>query len=327
MNRFWKNEGRVKKSVRRISGILVSAAAVVALMTGCGSAGTASSAVTASDTGASAEAAAAESVASSGSAASEAGGTAGNGNVTGNVSANGSTSMEKVIGILSESFMQENPNCKITYDATGSGSGIEAVSNGSTDIGLASRDLKDEEKAKGLEQTTIAKDGIAIIVNKDNPVTDLSVDQIAGIYEGNTTNWKDVGGDDETIAPIGREAGSGTRDGFETITDTKDKCKLSQELTSTGAVIEAVRNSKQAIGYASYSDVQGQDGIRILTVGKVECTAEHISDGTYKIQRNFNLITNSGKKLDGAAKAFFDYMTSKDSAALIEKAGVVPENQ
>lgn len=326
MKSFWKNEGKSeKKMIKRFAGVLVSVAAAAALMTGCGSSGAASSAASTETSGTAAAGSAA--AADAGSTAGAAAGTSGNGNVTGNVSTNGSTSMEKVIGILSESFMQENPNCKITYDATGSGSGIEAVSNGSTDIGLASRDLKDEEKAKGLEQTTIAKDGIAMIVNKDNPISDLSVDQIAGIYEGNTKNWKDVGGDDDTIAPIGREAGSGTRDGFETITDTKDKCKLSQELTSTGAVIEAVKNSKQAIGYASYSDVQGQEGIKILTVGKVECTAEHISDGSYKIQRNFNLITNSGKKLDGAAKAFFDYMTSKDSASLIEKAGVVPENQ
>lgn len=326
MKSFWKNEGKSeKKMIKRFAGVVVSVAAAAALMTGCGSSGAASSAASTETSGTAAAGSAA--AADAGSTAGAAAGTSGNGNVTGNVSTNGSTSMEKVIGILSESFMQENPNCKITYDATGSGSGIEAVSNGSTDIGLASRDLKDEEKAKGLEQTTIAKDGIAMIVNKDNPISDLSVDQIAGIYEGNTKNWKDVGGDDDTIAPIGREAGSGTRDGFETITDTKDKCKLSQELTSTGAVIEAVKNSKQAIGYASYSDVQGQEGIKILTVGKVECTAEHISDGSYKIQRNFNLITNSGKKLDGAAKAFFDYMTSKDSASLIEKAGVVPENQ
>lgn len=321
MKRYLQHEMKMKRNAaKRVTGVLVSLAATATLLAGCGS----SSASSGTNSPASAAGSASEATVST---ASEAGGAAGAGNVTGNVSTNGSTSMEKVIGILSESFMQENSGCKITYDATGSGSGIEAVSNGSTDIGLASRDLKDEEKAKGLEQTTIAKDGIAIIVNKDNPVKDLSMDQIAGIYEGNTTGWKDVGGEDEKIAPIGREAGSGTRDGFETITDTKDKCKLSQELTSTGAVIEAVKNSRQAIGYASYSDVAGQDGIRILTVNKVECTAEHISDGTYKIQRNFNLITKSGKKLSDAAQAFFDYMTSKDSASLIEKAGVVPENQ
>lgn len=323
MKRFMKQEKESRTTTaKRIAGVLISLAAAAALITGCGSTGTASS--TAAD---SASASAPNASENSSDASSEGSGAVSQGNVTGNVSTNGSTSMEKVIGILSESFMQANSGCKITYDATGSGSGIEAVSNGSTDIGLASRDLKDEEKAKGLEQTTIAKDGIAIIVNQDNPVNDLSTDQIAAIYEGTTTNWKDVDGDDETIAPIGREAGSGTRDGFETITDTKDKCKLSQELTSTGAVIEAVKNSKQAIGYASFSDVEGQDGIKILTVNGVECTSEHISDGTYKIQRNFNLITNSGKSLSDAAQAFFDYMTSKDSASLIEQAGVVPVNQ
>lgn len=247
--------------------------------------------------------------------------------LTGNVSTNGSTSMEKVIGNLSEQFMNDHSGVKITYDATGSGTGIESVSNGTCDIGLASRDLKDEEKSNGLTQTTIAKDGIAIIVNADNPVADLSVDQIKAIYTGQTTNWKDVGGSDGDIACIGREAGSGTRDGFETITDTKDACKLSQELTSTGAVIEAVKNSPNAIGYASFSDAEGQDGIKMITVGGVACSEDTIADGTYTIQRNFNLITKDGTALSDAAQAFFDYMTSSDANSLIEKAGVVPANK
>jgi phosphate transport system substrate-binding protein len=248
-------------------------------------------------------------------------------NLSGSVSTNGSTSMEKVIGNLSEQFMQDNSGVKITYDATGSGTGVESASNGTCDIGLASRDLKDDEKNKGLTQTTIALDGIAIIVNKDNPVKDLSVDKIADIYTGKIKNWKDAGGKDAEISAIGREAGSGTRDGFETITDTKDKCVLSQELTSTGAVIEAVKNSPNAIGYASFSDAEGKDGITILTVGGVKCSEDTISDGTYKIQRDFNLITKKDKKLSAQAQAFFDYMTSKDAAAIIEKAGVVPKNK
>lgn len=245
--------------------------------------------------------------------------------VSGNVATNGSTSMEEVIGALSEQFMEDHPDVTITYDATGSGAGIEAASTGACDIGLASRDLKDEETAKGLQQTTIAIDGIAIIVNADNPVDDLSVEQIASIYTGGTTNWKDVGGDDLEIAAIGREAGSGTRDGFETITDTKDECKLSQELTSTGAVIEAVKNSPNAIGYASYSAVaQGQDGVKVLTVEGVACTEDTIGDGSYVIQRDFNLITMKDTALSDAAQAFFDYCTSEDAADLIKGAGVVP---
>lgn len=248
-------------------------------------------------------------------------------NLSGSVSTNGSTSMEKVIGNLSEQFMQDNSGVKITYDATGSGTGVESASNGTCDIGLASRDLTDDEKNKGLTQTTIALDGIAIIVNKDNPVKDLSVDKIADIYTGKIKNWKDAGGKDGEIAAIGREAGSGTRDGFETITNTKDKCVLSQELTSTGAVIEAVKNSPNAIGYASFSDAEGKDGITILTVGGVKCSEKTISDGTYKIQRDFNLITKNDKKLSAEAQAFFDYMTSKEAANVIEKAGVVPKNK
>ncbi len=162
-------------------------------------------------------------------------------------------------------------------------------------------------------------------MKRDNPVDDLSVEQIASIYTGGTTSWKDVGGDDLEIAAIGREAGSGTRDGFETITDTKDECKLSQELTSTGAVIEAVKNSPNAIGYASYSAVaQGQDGVKVLTVEGVACTEDTIGDGSYVIQRDFNLITMKDTALSDAAQAFFDYCTSEDAADLIKGAGVVP---
>lgn len=232
--------------------------------------------------------------------------------------------MESVIGTLSEQFMADNEGVTITYDATGSGTGIESVGNGSCDIGLASRDLTDDEKASGLEQTTIAIDGIAVIVNADNPLDDISLDQISSVYTGETSNWKDLGGSKLDIACIGREAGSGTRDGFETITGTEDACKLSQELTSTGAVIEAVKNSENAIGYASYSAVEGQDGIKVLTVDGVACDEDTISDGSYKIQRNFNLITKTDTQLSEVAQAFFDYMTSADAYDLIEEAGVVP---
>lgn len=244
--------------------------------------------------------------------------------VSGSVSTNGSTSMEKVIGLLSEQFMQDNGQVKITYDATGSGTGIEAVRNKTSDIGLSSRDLKAEEKSKGLKQTTIAKDGIAIIVNDSNTVSDLTSEQIEAVYTGKVSDWSAVGGSSQTISCVGREAGSGTRDGFETITNTKDKCKLAQELTSTGAVIEAVKNNPSAIGYASFSDIEGKPGIKVLTVEKVACSEKTIADGSYKIQRNFNLITREGEALSKAAQAFYDYMVSKDAGALIRKAGVVP---
>lgn len=243
--------------------------------------------------------------------------------LSGTVSTNGSTSMEKVIGILSEQFMEDNSDVTITYDATGSGTGIEAVANGTCDIGLASRALKDVETEKGLVATTVALDGIAIIVNAECPVDDLTVEQISDIFTGKVTSWADFGGKGD-IACIGREAGSGTRDGFESITGTNDACVLAQELTSTGAVIAAVKSSRSAIGYASLSAVEGQEGIKVLTVNGVECNAENVVNGTYVVQRPFNLITMDGVELSEAAKAFFDYMLSVDAADLITKAGAVP---
>ena len=239
------------------------------------------------------------------------------------VSTNGSTSMSAVIGILSEQFMQDHPGITVTYDATGSGTGIEAAANGTCDIGLASRALKDTEAAKGLVSTTVALDGIAIIVNEECPVSGLTVEQIASVFTGEITDWAAFGGSGE-IACIGREANSGTRDGFESITKTTDKCVLKQELTSTGAVITAVKSSANAIGYASYASVEGQTGIKILTVDGVACTAETIKNGSYAIQRQFNLITRKDAPLSDAAQAFFDYMTSPEAAALIAKAGAVP---
>ena len=243
--------------------------------------------------------------------------------LSGTVSTNGSTSMEKVVGILSEQFMEDNSDVTVTYDATGSGTGIEAVANGTCDIGLASRGLKDVETEKGLVATTVALDGIAIIVNAECPVEDLTVEQIADIFTGKVTSWEDFGGKGD-IACIGREAGSGTRDGFESITGTKDTCVLAQELTSTGAVIAAVKSSPNAIGYASLSAVEGQEGIRVLTVNGVACTEETVLDGSYVVQRPFNLVTVEGKELSQAAKAFFDYMLSAEASGLIVKAGAVP---
>ena len=213
---------------------------------------------------------------------------------------------------------------QVSYDATGSGAGIEAVVNGTADIGLSSRALKEEETSSGLKGTTIALDGIAVIVNADSQVADLTVDQIAKIFTGEITNWSEVGGADGEIACIGREANSGTRDGFESITGTEDTCKLSQELTSTGAVIEAVKNSPNAIGYASLSAVEGKEGIKALTVNGVACSEETVLDGSYEIQRPFVLVTKSDASLSTAAQAFFDYATSKDASELIRNAGAVP---
>ena len=245
--------------------------------------------------------------------------------VSGTVSTNGSTSMEKVIGSLKEQFQKDNDGqVTVSYDATGSGAGIEAVTNGTTDIGLSSRALKDEETSAGLTGTTVALDGIAVIVNADSQVSDLSVEQIGQIFSGQITNWKDVGGADAEIACIGREANSGTRDGFESITDTKDACQYRQELTSTGDVINTVSQNPDAIGYASLSAVG--DSVKALTVGGVEATEATVKDGSYVVQRPFVLVTKEGTKLSPAAQAFFDYALSADAASIIAAAGAVAAN-
>lgn len=247
--------------------------------------------------------------------------------LSGSVSTNGSTSMEKVIGALSEQFMADNSGVTVTYDPTGSGAGIEAASNGSADIGLASRALKDEEKAGGLTETIVALDGIAVIVNADSKVENLTVEQIGKIFTGEITDWSEVGGDAGTISCIGREAGSGTRDGFESITGTEDACVLAQELSSTGAVIEAVRTTPGAIGYASLSAVEGQEGITVLTVDGVAPSEETVLDGSYAIQRPFVFVTRTDEALSDAAQAFFDFATSTDANDLIAAAGAVPVAQ
>ena len=237
------------------------------------------------------------------------------------VSTDGSTSMEKVIGALGESFQNET-GISFTYNPTGSGSGIQAVQEGRCDIGLSSRDLKDEEKAAGLEGTVLAYDGIAIIVNPENTVADLSLEQIAKIYKGEITNWSEVGGSDAEIVLIGREAGSGTRDGFESITETEDLCKYRQELTSTGDVITTVSQNPGAIGYASVASVK--DTVKAVTVDGVAATEETILDGSYVVQRPFVLVTMAGTDLSEAAQNFFDYITSDEVKEIILDAGVVP---
>lgn len=240
----------------------------------------------------------------------------------GSVSTDGSTSMEKVIGVLGESFMEANADVNFTYNPTGSSAGITAALEGTCDIGLSSRYLKEEEKEQGLLETILAYDGIAIIVHPDNPVADLTMEQIAGIYTGTITNWSEVGGNDGEIVCIGREAGSGTRDGFETITGTEDACQYRQELTSTGAVITAVASNPNAIGYASLASVK--ETVKALSVGGVVPSEETVRDGSYAIQRPFVLVTREGVALSETAQRFFDYVTSAEAHELIAAAGVVP---
>lgn len=244
--------------------------------------------------------------------------------LSGTVSTDGSTSMEKVINSLGESFMAMNKDVKFTYNPTGSGSGIQAVSEGRCDIGLSSRALKDDEKASGLVETVVALDGIAIVVNPENPVSDLDIDTIAKIYTGEIINWSEVGGADAEIVLVGREAGSGTRSGFEELTETVDKCKYRQELTSTGDVITAVAQNPDAIGYASLASVK--DSVKALKVAGVTPTEETVKDGSYLIQRPFVLVTKEGVELSPVAQAFFDYATKGQANDIITASGVVPAN-
>ena len=288
--------------MKKIISIALIAVLALALLAGCGS-----SAAPAATT-----APAADSAAPATEAPAE---------LSGTVATDGSTSMEKVIGALGEAFMEQNKGVTFTYNPTGSGSGITAVGEGRCDIGLSSRALKDDEKASGLKETILALDGIAVIVNPANPVSDLDVETIAKIYTGEITNWKEVGGNDAEIVLIGREAGSGTRDGFESITGTKDSCKYRQELTSTGDVITTVSTNPDAIGYASLAALK--DNVKALTVGGIAPTEDTVKDGSYVIQRPFVLVTKDGVELSTAAQAFFDYATSADAADLIAAAGAV----
>ena len=244
--------------------------------------------------------------------------------LAGNVATDGSTSMQKVINALGESFVGMNPNVNFTYNPTGSSGGIKAVSSGTCDIGLSSRALKDEEVNEGLVGTVLAYDGIAMIVNPENPVEDLDLETIAKIYTGEITNWSEIGGNDAGIVLIGREAGSGTRSGFEEIVGVVDACQYRQELTSTGDVITAVASNPNAIGYASLASVK--DTVKALKVAGVAPTEETVKDGTYVIQRPFVLVTKEGVELSETAQAFFDYALSPDANEVLTAAGVVPAN-
>ena len=248
----------------------------------------------------------------------------GNNGLSGKVATDGSTSMEKVIGALKETFEAENAGVEVTYNPTGSGSGIKAVQEGRCDIGLSSRARKPEEEEQGLVATTLAYDGIAVIVNPENTVEDLTVEQIAAIYKGEITNWSEVGGMDAEIVLVGREAGSGTRSGFEEIVGVEDLCQYRQELTSTGDVITAVSQNPGAIGYASLASVK--DTVKAIKVGGVAPSDETVKDETYAIQRPFVLVTKEGTALTETAQAFFDFITSEAAREVITAAGVVPAN-
>ena len=306
----------MKKITRRSFLTVCGAVAAAAALTACG--GSASSAA-ASSTSAAAGSTASSTSAAAGSTASSTAAA-----LSGNVATGGSTSMKNVIAALTEGFAEVEPGVTVSYDPTGSGAGITGATDKTLDIGLSSRALKDDEKAD-VEGTTIALDGIAIIVNNASKVEDLTVDQLKQMFTGEITNWSEVGGDDGEIVLIGREAGSGTRDGFESIVDVKDSCKYAQELTATGAVISAVEANPLAIGYASLSAVG--DTVKMVTVGGVECSEETVKDGSYEVQRPFVFVTNKSVALSEQAQAFFDFATSADAADLIRTAGAVPVNE
>lgn len=242
--------------------------------------------------------------------------------LSGAVATGGSTSVEKVIGALSEAFMEANPGVDVTYDPTGSSAGVTGAADGTLDIGLSSRALKEEEISKGLKETTFALDGIAIVVNTENTATDLSLEQIAGLATGEITNWSEVGGPDAPVVLIGREAGSGTRDGFESIVGVEDKCAYEQELTSTGAVLAGVAANPNAFGYVSLASVD--DNVKMVTVDGVAASEETVKDGSYKIQRPFVFATKEGEELSAQAQAFYDFALSEEAAELIAAAGAVP---
>ena len=296
----------MKKISRRSFLAVCGAATVAGVLTACGSS---SSSTAASSTASSAASSTASSAASTDLSS-----------LSGSISTGGSTSMNSVIEALTEGFAEVAPNVTISYDPTGSGAGITGAVEQTLDIGLSSRALHDDET--GVTATTVALDGIAMVVNSANTVADLTVDQLAQIFTKQVTNWSEVGGEDGEIVVIGREAGSGTRDGFESIVGVEDECQYDQELTATGAVISAVASNPLAIGYASLSAVG--DTVKTLTVGGVECSEATVLDGTYEVQRPFNFITNDSVELSDAAKAFIDFATSEDAAELIRLAGAVP---
>lgn len=242
--------------------------------------------------------------------------------LSGTISLAGSTSMEKMCEALSESFMEKYPDITVTVEYTGSGAGLEALAAGSTDIGDASRHLKDSEKEAGAVENVVALDGIAVIVDKANAVTDLTTEQLTQIYTGALTNWKELGGADEAIVVIGREAGSGTRDAFEELMKVKDTCTYAQELDSTGGVLAKVQATPGAIGYVSLDVVN--DSVTAVALNGVQATEENILAGTYALQRPFVMATMgeiSGQ--NELVQEWFQFISSDEGKEIIKKIGLI----
>lgn len=288
-----------KKLISLIAGV-----AIVAAATGCSE--TATSSVAGTDSSA------AGTSASGASTATE--------ELSGTLSMNGSTSMEKVIKAVNGAFMEKNKGVTVNLNLTGSGTGIQEASEGKCDIGNSSRKLKDEEAEK-LDATVVGLDGIALVVNPANKLEDITLRDLAKVYSGEITNWKELGGDDKAIVVIGREDGSGTRDGFESIVMGDKEPKYAQELESTGSVINAVATTDGAIGYASLANVD--ETVKALKIGGVEATEENVKSGAYEVQRPFICATLKGSD-NKLVKAYLDFILSEEGQALVLAQGAVP---
>ena len=306
--------------MRHSKGLALVGACILFAMSlaGCGNSNTAADA--GSTTASSAEVSSvAESTAAESSAAAPSETTA---DLSGSISMVGSTSMEKLANALSEAFTEKYPNVTVTAEFVGSGAGIEAVTNGTADIGNSSRNLKDDEKAAGVVENVVAIDGIAVCVDPANEVTDLTKEQLTNIYNGTVTNWKDVGGADEPIIVIGREAGSGTRGAFEELVDLVDSCKYANELDSTGAVIAKVASTPGAIGYASLDALD--DSVKALSLEGVEATAENIKAGNYFLSRPFVMATKGEiSEQNDLVQAWFDFVLGDEGQQVASEVGLI----
>lgn len=242
--------------------------------------------------------------------------------LSGKITLAGSTSMEKLANAMAEAFMEKYPNVTVAPEFTGSGAGLESLAKGTVDIGDASRALSDDEKAGGAVENIVAIDGIAVITDSENAVSDITSEQLAQIYTGEITNWSDLGGADEQIVVIGREAGSGTRDAFEELNDVKDACKYAQELDSTGAVLAKVAATPGAIGYVSLDVVD--DTVKALQLNSVDATEDNILAGTYVLQRPFVMATMGEiSEQNDLVKAFFDFIHSEEGQQVITSVGLI----
>ena len=305
--------------MKKVMATMLAAATAATMLSGCGSSNSGSTETKAAETTVAAESGA-KAEETTKEAATEA--KSADADLSGSISMVGSTSMEKFANALSETFMEKYPKVTVTAEFVGSGAGVEAAANGTADIGNASRNLKDEEKAKGIAENIVAIDGIAVVVDPSNTVEDLTKDQLAGIYDGTVTNWKDVGGNDAPIVVVGRESGSGTRTAFEELLELEDKCKYANELDSTGAVMAKVASTPGAVGYVSLDVLD--DTVKAVKLEGAEPTEENIKAGAYFLSRPFVMATKGEiSEQNDLVKALFDFIYSEEGAELVKSVGLI----